>query len=56
MENSLFWLVPAAAVVALWLAFYFFRWMKLQDEGTEQMRRIASHVRKGAMSYLRQQY
>lgn len=56
MENLLFWFVPVASVVALGLAFYFFRWMKSQDEGTEQMRKIASHVRKGAMSYLRQQY
>ena len=56
MENYLFWIVPAAAVVALVLAAYFYRWMKRQDEGTETMRRIASHVRKGAMSYLRQQY
>ena len=56
MENLLFWLVPAASIVALCLAYYFFRWMKKQDEGTDQMRKIASHVRKGAMSYLRQQY
>ena len=56
MINNLFWLVPASSVVALALAFYFFRWMKNQDEGTDRMRWIASHVRKGAMSYLRQQY
>ncbi|MDE5813448.1 MAG: sodium/proton-translocating pyrophosphatase, partial [Muribaculaceae bacterium] len=56
MVNNLFWLVPASSVVALALAFYFFRWMKSQNEGTETMRKIASHVRQGAMSYLRQQY
>ncbi len=56
MVNSLFWLVPASSVVALALAFYFFRWMKSQDEGTDTMKKIASHVRKGAMSYLKQQY
>lgn len=56
MENPLFWLVPGASIIALGLAYYFFRWMKGQDEGTEQMRKIASHVRKGAMSYLKQQY
>ncbi|MCM1292968.1 MAG: sodium-translocating pyrophosphatase [Bacteroides sp.] len=56
MENPLFWLVPSAAVIALLLALYFYCWMKKQDEGTETMRRIASHVRKGAMSYLKQQY
>ena len=30
--------------------------MKREDEGTERMREIAAHVRKGAMAYLRQQY
>ncbi|MDE6383325.1 MAG: sodium-translocating pyrophosphatase [Paramuribaculum sp.] len=56
MENWLFWLVPASSVLALLLAAYFYREMKSQSEGTEQMQKIASHVRKGAMSYLKQQY
>lgn len=56
MENWLFALVPCSAVLALLLAWYFYRDMKSKSEGTELMRRIASHVRKGAMSYLRQQY
>ncbi len=56
MENPLFWLVPMSSIVALALAWYFYGWMKGQDEGTEQMRKIASHVRQGAMSYLKQQY
>lgn len=30
--------------------------MKREDEGTERMREIAEHVRKGAMAYLKQQY
>lgn len=56
MENGLFWLVPAASVTALILAWYFYRSMMRESEGTETMRTIAGHVRKGAMSYLRQQY
>lgn len=56
MENWLFWLVPAASILALLLAWYFYRDMKNKSEGTPQMQKIASHVRKGAMSYLRQQY
>ena len=51
-----FWLVPVSAVIALLLAWYFYRQMMRQSEGTETMQRIASHVRKGAMSYLKQQY
>ena len=51
-----FWLVPVASVVALGMAFYFFRSMMAADEGTPRMREIASYVRSGAMSYLKQQY
>ena len=51
-----FWLVPIASVVALGMAFYFFRSMMTADEGTPRMREIASYVRSGAMSYLKQQY
>ena len=53
---SIFWIVPAASVVALSFAWAFYRLMKREDEGTPRMREIAAHVRKGAMAYLRQQY
>ena len=56
METPLFWLVPAASVLALGFAWYFYRQMKRTDEGTPRMRHIAAAVRRGAMSYLRQQY
>ncbi len=52
----IFWLVPVAALVALGFARYFFVHMKRQSEGNDTMRTIASHVRKGAMAYLKQQY
>ncbi len=53
---SFFWLVPIASVVALSMAWYFFRSMMTADEGTPRMREIAGHVRRGAMAYLKQQY
>ena len=53
MENSLFWIVPASSVVALLLAWHFYRGMIKESEGTPLMAKIASHVRRGAMSYLR---
>lgn len=56
MTNSVFWLVPASAIIALLLAWYFYHEMMKESEGTDTMKRIASHVRKGAMSYLKQQY
>ena len=53
---QVFWLVPVASVVALTMAWYFFRQMMGEDEGTPRMREIAGHVRRGAMAYLKQQY
>ena len=45
-----FWLIPIASVVALGMAWFFFRSMMKEDEGTERMKEIAMHVRKGAMA------
>ena len=56
MEQFLFWLVPASSVLALGFAWYFHRQMMRESEGTPQMVKIAAAVRKGAMSYLKQQY
>ena len=56
MDQILFWLVPAASIMALCFAWYFHRQMMKESEGTPQMVKIAAAVRKGAMSYLRQQY
>lgn len=56
MDTLLFWLVPASSVLALAFAWYFHRQMMRQSEGTPQMKKIAAAVRRGAMSYLRQQY
>lgn len=53
---SVFWIVPAAAVTALGMAWFFFRQMMGEDEGTPRMKEIAQHVRRGAMAYLKQQY
>lgn len=54
--NPLFWIVPIASVLALSFAGYFFAKMMKADEGTDQMKKIASHVRQGANAYLKQQY
>ena len=58
MENLVkyVWIVFCASIVALGFAFFFYRRMLKEDEGTPTMREIASHVRKGAMAYLKQQY
>lgn len=56
MIPSVFWLVPVCSALALGFAFYFFKDMLKADEGTDTMKKIALHVRTGAMAYLKQQY
>ncbi|MDR2962343.1 MAG: sodium-translocating pyrophosphatase [Bacteroidales bacterium] len=54
--NVFFTFVPIAAVLALGFAYYFFRKMMQESEGTDTMKTIAQYVREGAMAYLKQQY
>mgnify|MGYP003498445353 CR=1 FL=1 len=54
--TMLMYVVLAASVLALGFAYYFYCSMLRKEEGTELMKKIASHVRKGAMAYLKQQY
>ena len=56
MHSPLFWLTPAASLLALGVAGHFYLRMKAAPEGSARMAEIASHVRAGAMAYLRQQY
>ncbi|MBL8045345.1 MAG: sodium/proton-translocating pyrophosphatase, partial [Anaerolineales bacterium] len=52
----LIWLAPLGAVVALAVAFAFYRTVMSKAEGTPRMIEIAQAVRAGAMAYLRRQY
>ena len=56
MGETIFYAVPIASLVALFTALFFFKQMMKESEGTETMAKIALYVRKGAMSYLKQQY
>jgi K(+)-stimulated pyrophosphate-energized sodium pump len=56
MQSSIFWLIPAASLISLGFAYWFFRNMRACSEGTPLMIEIAQHVREGAMAYLKQQY
>lgn len=53
---NIFYLVPIASIIALGFAYFFFKQMMKESEGTDTMKKIALHVRKGAMAYLKQQY
>lgn len=52
----LWWLGPAAALLALGFAFYLYRQLMQLSEGNKKMQGIAQAVREGAMAYLRSQY
>lgn len=54
--DLLFWLVPLSSLIALGFAYFFYKRMLREDEGTPTMKEIAAYVRKGAMAYLKQQY
>jgi len=53
---GVFWLLPLAAVLALFFGWIFFRSMMKNSEGNDRMKEIAQYVREGAMAYLRRQY
>lgn len=54
--DKIFWLIPSASVIALIFAWFFFKDMMKNSEGTDKMKEIAQHVRDGAMAYLNRQY
>ena len=56
MSLSIVYWVLGASILALAFAFFFYKQMMKEEEGTDLMKKIAAHVRKGAMAYLKQQY
>ena len=56
MVSQLFWIIPVASLIALVFAWFFFKSMMKNSEGTDKMKEIAQHVRDGAMAYLTRQY
>ena len=56
MSLSMVYWVLGASILALAFAFFFYKQMMKEEEGTDLMKKIAAHVRKGAMAYLKQQY
>ncbi len=54
--NTIFWLIPISSVLALVFAWFFFKSMMKNSEGTDKMKEIAQYVREGAMAYIKRQY
>lgn len=53
---AIWWLAPIASLLALGYAWYFYRQVMRESEGTAPMIEIAQAVREGAMAYLSRQY
>ena len=56
VELTVWCIALVSSLVALFFARKFYKWMMEQDEGNEDMIRIAGYVRAGADAYLKQQY
>jgi K(+)-stimulated pyrophosphate-energized sodium pump len=54
--NTLYYVVPAAGVLALIYAYFKAAWVKKQDPGTESMQEIAGQIQAGAMAFLKAEY
>ena len=54
--DSLIWLAPALAVVALLFAFYKISFVSKQDAGTDRMKEISSAISDGARAFLFAEY
>ncbi|MCZ6698197.1 MAG: sodium-translocating pyrophosphatase, partial [Planctomycetota bacterium] len=53
---SFWYIAPIAAVIALFMAYKFYKEVMAADEGDDLMKEIAGYVRAGAMAYLFRQY
>ena len=53
---GMWWVAPISSILALIMAFYFYKSLMKASEGNERMMEIAKHVRDGAMAYLKRQY
>jgi K(+)-stimulated pyrophosphate-energized sodium pump len=53
---GLWYLAPVGSVLALAFAFIFYRGMRRESEGTDEMKSIAQGVREGANAYLKRQF
>ena len=53
---SLTYTAPFFGILGLIIAFFIYRWVASQDNGTDLMKRIEGYIRAGALAFLRRQY
>lgn len=50
------WMVPAAALIGLLVAFALASWVGKAQEGTDRMKEISGYIREGAFAFLKREY
>jgi K(+)-stimulated pyrophosphate-energized sodium pump len=55
MENIIY-IIPVSGVLALLYSFLKNNWITKQDTGTDKMKKISTHIRDGAIAFLRTEY
>ena len=50
------WMVPAAALIGLLVAFALASWVGKTPEGTDRMKEISGYIREGAFAFLKREY
>lgn len=54
--NNIWYLVPAAGIIALLYTLIKFQWVNKQDAGTDRMKEIGKYIQEGAMAFLRAEW
>jgi len=54
--DNIWYLVPAAGVIALLYTLIKFQWVNKQDAGTDRMKEIGKYIQEGAMAFLRAEW
>ena len=54
MDVTIFWII--GWIFALSFAFWKLKWVEKQKQGTDEMEKIAGHIRSGAMAFLKRDY
>ena len=50
------WMIPAAALIGLLVAFALASWVGKAPEGTDRMKEISGYIREGAFAFLKREY
>lgn len=56
MVSTILYLIPVAGLIALLYTYLKSSWVSKQDAGTEKMKKISSHIQRGAMAFLKAEY